>query len=138
MRFIKPVQLCVVALVLSAGALASSPSTADAGRALDEIRAIRAHAMEDASAAGRLSKHSIEIHGQVLAVDGKAARKHIRFACWALQLDGDRLAIFREKGMPTFRHRENDQDRITEHWTYLCDDVTYVFRGDDLSRIEPY
>jgi hypothetical protein len=138
MRFIRLVRFCVVALALSVGVLVSLPDVASAGRALDEIGAIRGMELEDGAMDNRLSKHSIVIHGQTLAVHGEAARKHVRFACWALQLEGDRLTIFREKGMPTFRHRENDQDRVTEHWTYLRDDVTYVFRGNDLSRVEPY
>jgi hypothetical protein len=117
-------------LALPGGSAASSYT--------DEIQAAGQMALENERADVRLSKHSIEIWGMPLAIHGSAARKHVRFACWALHLDGDRRAIFLEKGMPTFRHRENDQDRVTEHWTYLCDDVTYIFSGDRLLKKQPY
>ena len=86
-----------------------------------------------------LEKHRVQVApGVVLGVHGKRARKNVRFARLRLGYEGDKRTVYAERGWPRYRHRENDQDIITEFWTYPEAHITYVFRGNELIRTQSY
>lgn len=64
---------------------------------------------------------------------GKRGRNLLRAACYATQLQNDKLAVYEEHGFPVHRIRENFAGRITETWTYY--ELGLAFTFDEDSRI---
>lgn len=76
--------------------------------------------------------------GVFLLVRGAHGRAYARYARLIEGLEGDRRTTYEMYGFPPFRHRENEQDIVTEHWSYPERDITFVFCGDTLIGTRSY
>lgn len=76
--------------------------------------------------------------GVFILVHGAGGRAYARYARLISRLEGDRLITYQMLGFPPYRHRENQQDIVTEHWTYPERGITYIFCGDQLVGTRGY
>ena len=79
--------------------------------------------VEDVTISKRRVQYTVTI-----PVKGKKERKQVRYARLKLLLEGDRLQVYRTKGWPTHRRREDYAGSVTELWIYDAQRMTYIFK----------